>query len=119
MTGRVLLVSFLVAACHCAPSPQHASMQQLQNRAAYDLACPVQWMRVHHLDGRTKGVEGCGNRVTYVEHCEATKDARCTWVLDMQMLQPVAATPSMPSTTTPSTSRPSEPAPLDPLLDRN
>jgi hypothetical protein len=34
---------------------------------------------------RTRGVIGCGHRVTYVESCDAPRDsaaATCTWVLN-------------------------------------
>ena len=85
-------LALLLTLAACASTPARASLQQLQARAAYDFACPPQWMRLHDLDASTKGVEGCGKRVTYVERCTELADGRCTWALDMAV-QPITVQP--------------------------
>lgn len=122
----------------CAATPIRATMGQLRSRATYDLACPPQWMRVSHLDDQTKGVEGCGKRVTYVERCEQVGSASCTWTLEMQVREEpsraeapvrVAAATAIPEVGPAYRHRPAalpQPpsastgadVPLDPLADR-
>jgi hypothetical protein len=52
-------------------------------RAAFDLACPANWVQIYRLDARATGVEGCGRRLTYVESCSVMRGKeRCTWVAE-------------------------------------
>ena len=52
---------------------------QLRSRAAYDLRCAEDQLQLTKLDKRTRGVDGCGRRATYVWVCEGS----CTWMLNM------------------------------------
>jgi hypothetical protein len=66
----------LVAACS-------ATEAQLHTRASFDLHCPAANIRFMQIDGRTYGVEGCGQRATYVESCQPSAMGQdCTWVLN-------------------------------------
>src|SRR5260370_26120726 len=66
----------VIAACS-------ATEGQLHSRASFDLHCTEQNMRFMQIDGRTYGVEGCGQRATYVESCQpAFMGQECTWVLN-------------------------------------
>ncbi len=61
-----------------------ATLDQLKSRASFDLDCPKSELRTTTIDDRTRGVSGCGQRVTYVESCDrvgnwGAKD-NCTWV---------------------------------------
>jgi hypothetical protein len=69
-----------LAAAACMP-PRPASTRQLHARAAFDLACPMTALWIYELDERTRGVIGCGQRVTYIEDCSAS-GRPCTWVVD-------------------------------------
>jgi hypothetical protein len=63
-----------------------ASVEQLRARAAFDLQCPESSITLVHLDDRTQGVTGCGQRATYVESCTMMDGYGgkhdCTWVLN-------------------------------------
>jgi hypothetical protein len=119
---RAVVVGLAVTAASCMPSTNRASLQQLQMRAAFDMACRTELMRTYHVDERTTGVEGCGRRLTYIESCEIIDGInRCTWVLDAPRSFPWALPGSSPATigTAPQTvpsMRP--PEPHDPLHDR-
>ena len=73
------LVASLFALLGCG-----ASVSQLRSRASFDLDCPAQQLRITEIDARTRGVRGCGQRVTYIESCSDSRRARntCTWVLN-------------------------------------
>jgi hypothetical protein len=79
--GAVCLVG-VVAAVGCGG----ASVEQLRTRAAFDLQCPESSITLVHLDERTQGVTGCGQRATYVESCTMMDGYGgkhdCTWVLN-------------------------------------
>lgn len=62
-----------------------ASEDQLRARAAYDLECNKDSLRIIELDDRTRGVQGCGQKVTYVENCDGVRSnllTECTWILN-------------------------------------
>lgn len=63
-----------------------ATEEQLRARAAYDLDCKESSLDIVEIDDRTRGVKGCGQRVTYVESCGRVGDfgakGDCTWVLN-------------------------------------
>jgi hypothetical protein len=62
-----------------------ATEEQLRARAAYDLDCNQNSLRVVEIDERTRGVRGCGQKATYVESCDGPRDSvttDCTWVLN-------------------------------------
>jgi hypothetical protein len=63
-----------------------ASVDQLRTRAAFDMDCPERQLQVVELDSRTRGVRGCGQRLTYVETCGMHDGYGgkhdCTWVLN-------------------------------------
>ena len=65
-----------------------ASAQQLRSRAAFDLKCPEGQIEIVPIDGRTKGVRGCGKQATYVESCKGgganSPPYDCVWVLNSE-----------------------------------
>lgn len=72
----------LAVACGCASAPG-ATMQQLQRRAWLDSGCAPSQLVLLHVDKRTKALEGCGQRLIYVESCEQIRgEYACTWVLN-------------------------------------
>ncbi len=76
----VLGVFGVLAATGCG-----ADEQQLRARAAFDLSCPENQIRVQEIDGRTVGVRGCGQKAVYIESCNAPvghMGRDCTWVLN-------------------------------------
>jgi hypothetical protein len=75
---KVAFASFLLL-CGCA-----ASEEQLRTRAAFDLDCAEDKLRIVEIDGETRGVRGCGKHVTYVERCTRQNPGGgpCTWILN-------------------------------------
>lgn len=62
-----------------------ASEDQLRARAAYDMECKQDRLYIIELDDRTRGVQGCGQKATYVESCDGVRSnllTECTWVLN-------------------------------------
>ena len=80
MLGLLSILCLALAGC------MGATSNQLQKRAAFDMECPAAQLTVVQLDKRTRGVRGCGKRVTYIEHCRACANGYpacdCTWVLN-------------------------------------
>jgi hypothetical protein len=81
-----------VAVCQACTPPAAATLAQLQARAAFDLGCPPPELYVYAFDQRTRGVVGCGQRVTYVEDCSVPGRA-CTWIADSPWSRQIAVTP--------------------------
>ena len=57
----------------------------LRERASFDLNCPVEQLRAVDLPGEAAGIEGCGQRATYIEHCEPGPFAsrvECSWIMN-------------------------------------
>ena len=74
------IVALVVAGCASAPG---ATMQQLQRRAWLDSGCAPAQLILYHVDKRTKVLEGCRQRLVYVESCEHIRgEYSCTWVLN-------------------------------------
>ncbi|MBI2375726.1 MAG: hypothetical protein HYV07_17150 [Deltaproteobacteria bacterium] len=96
MKRLALILTFgLVSACG-------ATKEQLVRRAAFDLNCPEPQIDIQELDGRTRGVRGCGRQATYVEQCEVVQGSRsnCTWLLNADAQPaPAAEQPSVGNTT--------------------
>jgi hypothetical protein len=74
--GALLLTWSMTAVVGCS-----ATKDQLLKRAAFDLGCTKDEMRVTRIDQRTRGVRGCGKQATYIESCDSAR-ASCTWVLN-------------------------------------
>ena len=78
--GLLLILCLTLSGC------LGATANQLQRRASFDLNCPAAELTVVPIDRRTRGVRGCGKRVTYVETCRACANGHpscdCTWVLN-------------------------------------
>jgi hypothetical protein len=78
-------VLFVISGCG-------ATTDQLAARASFDLGCPKEKLDIVRLDDRTRGVTGCGQKVTYVESCSSGGNLSgglvgmakqgCTWVLN-------------------------------------
>ncbi len=80
---RIIVMGALcVASAHaaCKPVSNVPPDRALRARAAHDLACPEAHVTVSAIDDLTRGVSGCGQRATYVQHCPEPN--RCTWVLN-------------------------------------
>jgi hypothetical protein len=110
----------------------------MQLRSSFDLGCPAALVRIYQLDERTRGVEGCGRRLTYVESCEQERGVeRCAWVADVASVMeravsacaacaprpfaPGAAAAAAPSASAPAAASAAvAPAPpIDPFADRH
>ena len=55
----------------------------LRTRAAYDMSCPESEVRITNLGGETRGVDACGQRMTYIHVCRDMAFGACTagdWV---------------------------------------
>jgi hypothetical protein len=80
------LGALLVTAGGCVTTSKpivRASLVQLEARSAFDLGCSYRELSLYHFDDRTKGVTGCGRRLTYVEDCRDLGTAvSCSWVLN-------------------------------------
>jgi hypothetical protein len=78
---KCLLLPFLVlVVANCG-----ATDEQLRARAAFDFKCSQGSIHIVEIDGRTRGVSGCGQQGTYVESCSGPPGAfnrDCTWVLN-------------------------------------
>lgn len=63
-----------------------ATEDQLRTRSAFDLNCPAEQLSITFIDGMTRGVTGCGQRVTYVQVCDGPPSLgrSCTWVLNTE-----------------------------------
>ena len=75
------VLTLLVGGC------AHASGDQLAHRASFDLNCAEKQLQVVELDARTRGVSGCGQKVTYVETCDGPRQnfgTKCTWALQFK-----------------------------------
>jgi hypothetical protein len=71
----------------CVTTTGPTRRDRLLKRAAFDLDCTKDELTVVNIDARTRGVRGCGRKVTYVESCDAPPTAmirNCTWVLNGQ-----------------------------------
>jgi len=81
----MLLCAFAVASCATVSQPQTTggTLPELQARSSFDLGCPHDQLRLYNFDERSKGVVGCGRRLTYVRSCQRVDDVnQCTWLLD-------------------------------------
>ena len=108
--GGLLLL--LAAVASCGVPIKRATMQQLEARASFDLACAPAWMVMYYIDERTKGIAGCGQRITYEERCDELL-GKCSWEIDARSPQPVlVVTSAAPGAPTPAPNRP------DPFGDR-
>ena len=70
--ARVKQISVAFAAVLALTACGGASDDQLVRRASFDLNCPEAEIRVTNLGGESRGVTACGQRATYVYHCERT-----------------------------------------------
>src|SRR4051812_46856187 len=71
-TGLIAFISIPVLAC----TSGEAVRRKVSSRAAFDLACPAEQVRVVQLDdgiygGGAYGATGCGKRISYNVGCAA------------------------------------------------
>lgn len=62
-----------------------AQQSDLTRRASFDLNCPEAQLQTVDLGSGTQGVEGCGQKATYVEKCDGQPGhfgTTCGWVLN-------------------------------------
>jgi hypothetical protein len=97
-------VAILSGACGPASAPTAPSA--VAQRAAFDLACPIEQLQLVPLkttQPRSYGVLGCQKRVAYVEICSIAMyglltNSSCSWTLDgpIQSTAPAPAHPAPP-----------------------
>jgi hypothetical protein len=92
---RQISALFVVAAALGAGCPA-AKLHRgtLDSRASFDLRCPQEQLKVTQIDYHTAGVDGCGQRVTYIYN-----DNVDTWVMNSppgEPPPPPAGAPAMP-----------------------
>ncbi|MCA9620229.1 MAG: hypothetical protein KC731_14505 [Myxococcales bacterium] len=79
--SRLVALLVLLPAIGC--TPKGATEAQLRSRATFDFECPQPEITIQDLGDRSRGVQGCGKRLTYVEVCENRVDGEhCTWVIN-------------------------------------
>jgi hypothetical protein len=71
----LVLAALLVAGCVGTAMEMHG--HSLGRRASFDMRCPMAELHVTEIDPSTAGVEGCGQRATYIFN-----NAAGTWVLN-------------------------------------
>ncbi len=89
------MAAFLCVGAGCGSSDKPKAEHPVKKRAPFDLDCPHAQIRYHRLDRATVGVEGCGQRATYVKVCRETvdeagsfflgspvTDTRCQWIMN-------------------------------------
>jgi hypothetical protein len=113
--ARLVVAASLAMLFGCAPpEPARAPLNELASRAAYELDCPAQWLRLTDIDERVKGVDGCGKRATYVEVCQGA--GACSWWNNTSpapgAFQGSAASPAQPYPAQPAS--PYSPQPTNP-----
>ena len=80
--GVMAIAVVVMAAAACGGvEVRRANLQELQARAAFDLGCAPASLGLYPFDERSKGVTGCGRRLTYVEVCDAALGS-CIWRAD-------------------------------------
>jgi len=77
MSKRLIAFFLLLGGCG-------ATEEQLRARAAFDLECREESLHIVEIDEKTRGVRGCGQHATYVEHCTAGNGGDCTWILNSE-----------------------------------
>ena len=65
----------VLATAGCSMATMHGDT--LRTRASFDMQCPREQLHVTEIDGTTAGVEGCGQRGTYIYNRPGD-----TWVLN-------------------------------------
>jgi hypothetical protein len=68
-----ILGAVLIAGCY---SAVEMNSDTLRSRASFDLRCSSDQLRVTELDNKVAGVEGCGQRATYIIQHDGT------WVMN-------------------------------------
>jgi hypothetical protein len=98
MLARLCLVLLgLLLAVGCG-----ASTHQLRTRAAIDLSCSGEKLRLHRVDRHTFQVTGCGTSGIFVSTCAGRHDpGYCTWVLNSAVSINAPAGPAMAEPETP------------------
>jgi hypothetical protein len=81
LNARSVLVFALGAGPLLTGCGHHATPQQLRSRAADELNCPADNLRVRDLDERRRWVAGCGKSRTYAEECRRDNQGAesCGW----------------------------------------
>ena len=81
LTARVSMLVCLAIGPLVAGCGHHATPQQLRARAASELGCPADNLRVRDLDEHRRWVAGCGKSRTYAEKCDQTDKGgeSCSW----------------------------------------
>lgn len=112
----------------CGGAARPATLQQLQHRATFDLACSPLQLQLVSVDERTKAVSGCGRWAVYVQQCETIEDSVvCSWLVDGPTHDPPAPCASTtqairmpsPSFSTEVPATPIAPVPLQEALLRD
>jgi len=78
-----ILAAAVLSSAACATATYPSPRERLLTRAEYDLQCPKEALSVINIDQETRGIQGCGQKATYVMVCDAAVDnvmRRCTWL---------------------------------------
>jgi hypothetical protein len=100
---RQVSALFVVAAALAGCPAATVHRDTLDSRASFDLRCPQAQLKVTEIDLHTAGVDGCGQRATYIYNEVAN-----TWVLNSP---PADSGPPPGGATTPPGPPPGEPPP--------
>jgi hypothetical protein len=69
------LFPLVMSVTACATAETHP----LVKRASFDLDCPREKLVWRKFDDQTYGVQGCGQKATYIESCQGLYEP-CVWV---------------------------------------
>lgn len=78
------MLLLLLALEGCGGAFGDEDLASLKTRASFDFDCPKSQIKTVTIDDRTRGVNGCGRRATYVQVCDRPSrlEENCTWVLN-------------------------------------
>ncbi|HEX3763787.1 MAG TPA: hypothetical protein VHW23_34060 [Kofleriaceae bacterium] len=77
-----LFVAVATLGTGCAAAQLHRDT--LDSRASFDFRCPPEQLKITEIDLHTAGVEGCGQRATYIHNGD-------TWVMNSPPVDPSEA----------------------------
>jgi hypothetical protein len=103
--GMKFLLALVAVLAAC--SAVQMNGDTLRSRASFDLRCPANELQITEIDRHTGGVDGCGQRATYIWNGPSN-----TWILNSpgsEQAMPPEAPPPPP--TTPPPPPPPPPAP--------
>ena len=83
ITLRSAILLTAIMSIGCASTMKSVTLK----RAAFDLECPHNELQIQQLTTRTWGVEGCGQRATYITEGECSIESSCRPIMNSPKLR--------------------------------